>query len=132
MRYTEIESAVKEAYEGVTLVRTVLADSARINQKGNAYWCVAFDIQRVTDYEDYQAIDLAIYALERHNGIDDSRHYEKGMEILKEGFLRLEDKGIDLSLPATYEFATLRYADVLDCVTATVTLTLAREGDCDA
>ena len=58
-------------------------------------------------------------------------NYSMGMLLAKNALKRLEDKDIIAQYPLNFQFATVRFADVCDCITLDVTLQVENEIDCE-
>lgn len=132
MKFLDLQNLIKDTYENNPLVKMTLDNSSLINSKGTKYWCVAYDIQSVTEYDDYTAYQYNIYAMERMDDRQDNinQHYSTGMEILRHGFEDLEQDGLWIDRPISYQMNSLKFADVLDVVMATVTINVEND-DCD-
>lgn len=134
MNYLELNKALEEVYKSSTLVNSVYDNSNLINQKSTRYWCVAFDIQNVTEYEEYSTMSYNIYAVERMNQDFSmiNEHYQIGMDIIKEGLGLLEERfGVSVEYPIQYNMNSIRFSDVLDCVMASVVIIVSNDIDCD-
>lgn len=134
MNYLELNKALEEVYKSSTLVNSVYDNSNLINQKSTRYWCVAFDIQNVTEYEEYSTMSYNIYAVERMNQDYTmiNEHYQIGMDIIKEGLGLLEERfGVSVEYPIQYSMNSIRFSDVLDCVMASATIIVDNDGDCE-
>lgn len=133
MKFKEMQDALNAAYSANPLVNCVYDNSNKINQKSTKYWCIAYDIVSVTETEDYTTYQYNIYALER---MDDAQlqindHYSTGMEILKDGFDRMEqDYGVIVNYPISYQMNSVRFADINDVVMANVAIT-TENADCE-
>lgn len=117
------------------LINNVFLSTAEVNGKHTQYWCVVLEIQSRTDYEDYSLYRYNMYFINKQAPqtakADVDWNYSMGMLLAKNALKRLEDKDIMTQYPLNFQFATVRFADVCDCITLDVTLQVENEIDCE-
>lgn len=134
MDFLQLQDAIKETFKDNPIVKSVFDNSNMINQKHTKYSAVAFDIQMVTETEEYTTYNYNFFAVElmQPDGTMVNEHYSMLMGVLRDGFKVLEeDYGVIIEYPITYQMNSVRFADVLDCVMASVNIIVQNEGDCD-
>lgn len=136
--YLEIQTTILNALLEDELVNNVATSVAEVNQKHTLYWTAIIECNGRTDYEDYSVYDYNMYFVNKqmNNQTEVAENttdwnYSMGMLIAKNALKRLEEQGIMTQYPMTFSFASVRFADVCDCVTLKVMLQVENEIDCD-
>lgn len=132
MNYYELNELIKNTYTNTPLVEMVLENSNLINNKGTMYWCIAYDLVLATRYETYTEYQFNIYACERMDDaqLDIVQHYSKGIEIIMTG-LETINETVDVQYPINFQMNSIKFADVLDVVMATVNIQVENTVDCE-
>lgn len=132
--FRELQTILQETFLEDDLVNAVYTSTADINNKHTMYWAVVVEATGRTDYEEYSNYTYNWYFINKQNPKtateDIDWNYSMGMLIAKNAIKRLEDKDIMTQYPITYNFGSIKFADVCDVVTCTVTLQIENELDC--
>lgn len=132
MTYKELDSIIHNAFATIPIVMDIVKDSNSINSKNRRYWAVAYDLTNIIVTEDLSTYTFNFYALERMVDSDDSRisNYSTGIEILKKGFDNINDIVDGVQYPISFQCSSVKFADILDVVQATVQITIENTIDC--
>lgn len=102
-----------------------------VNSKDTKYPCIAYDIKSIVDNEDYVSYELDfMYADLYKNDSTVNQHFDTGIAVIKD-FINTVDQTESVSRPYTFDVNSCRYADVLDCTLATLTILIENKFDCE-
>lgn len=125
--YDIIEDKLTQHFNG-----SILRNSNLINRKDTIYPAVAFDLQSIVDNDETSNYTFEFYLCTKMNN-DFSQieeHYNELIECFKLFLIDIESKGLIVNYPITYQANSLKFADVLDVVNATVNFTVNNDVDC--
>lgn len=125
--YDKIEDKLTQHFNG-----SVLRNSNLINRKETLYPCVAFDLTQIIDNDETSNYTFEFYLCTKMNN-DFSQieeHYNELIERFKLFLSDIEGEGLIVNYPITYQANSLKFADVLDVVNATVIFTVNNDIDC--
>ena len=132
--FRELQTKLQELFKEDDLVNAVYTSTADINGKHTEYWAVVVEATGRTDYEEYSNYTYNWYFINKQNpktaDVDIDWNYSMGMLIAKKAMERLEAEDISVQYPVSYSFGSVKFADVCDVVTCTVTLQIENEIDC--
>lgn len=125
--YDKIEDKLTQHFNG-----SVLRNSNLINRKETLYPCVAFDLTQIIDNDETSNYTFEFYLCTKMNSdfTQIEEHYNELIERFKLFLIDIEDEGLLVNYPITYQANSLKFADVLDVVNATVTFTVNNNIDC--
>lgn len=125
--YDKIEDKLTQHFNG-----SVLRNSNLINRKETLYPCVAFDLTQIIDNDETSNYTFDFYLCTKMNSdfTQIEEHYNELIERFKLFLIDIEDEGLLVNYPITYQANSLKFADVLDVVNATVTFTVNNDIDC--
>lgn len=125
--YDKIESKLQQHFNG-----SVLRNSNLINRKDTVYPAVAFDLQSIIDNDETSNYTFEFYLCTKMNSdfTQIEEHYNELIERFKLFLIDIESKGLIVNYPITYQTNSLKFADVLDVVNATVSFTVNNDVDC--
>lgn len=102
-----------------------------VNSKDTKYPCIAYDIKSIVDNEDYVTYELDfMYADLYKNDSTVNQHFDTGITVIKD-FINTVDQTESVSRPYTFNVNSCRYADVLDCTLAALTINVENKFDCE-
>lgn len=132
MTYKELDNIIYNAFNNHSLIKDVVKNSNSINSKNRKYWAAAYDLTNLTVTEDLSTYSFNFYVLERMTDEDNSiNNYSIGIEILKDILQDIEDQTEGVQYPVTFQCSSVKFADVLDVVQATVQITVENSTDCE-
>lgn len=133
MTYKELDDIIYESFTSIPIVMEVVKDSNKINDKSRRYWAVAYDMTNVIVTDQLMTFTFNFYALERMVDSDDSRifNYSKGIDILNKGIDNINDIVEGVQYPISFQCSSVKFADILDVVQATVQITIEKSTDCE-
>lgn len=125
--YDKIEGKLQQHFNGF-----ILRNSNLINSKSTVYPCVAFDLQSIVDNDDISTYSFTFYLCTKMNAdfTQIEEHYNELIERFKLFLIDIEGEGLIVNYPITYNANSLKFADVLDVVMATVSFTVNNDIDC--
>lgn len=125
--YDKIESKLQQHFNG-----SILRNSNLINRKDTIYPCVAFDLTQIIDNDETSNYTFEFYLCTKMNSdfTQIEEHYNELIERFKLFLIDIESKGLIVNYPITYQANSLKFADVLDVVNATVIFTVNNDIDC--
>ena len=125
--YDIIEQELRTHFNG-----SILRNSNLINRKDTIYPCVAFDLTQIIDNDETSNYTFEFYLCTKMNSdfTQIEEHYNELIEIFKLFLIDIEGEGLIVNYPITYQANSLKFADVLDVVNATVSFTVNNETDC--
>lgn len=125
--YDKIEGKLTQHFNG-----SILRNSNLINSKNTLYPCVAFDLTQIVDNDDTSNYTFEFYLCTKMNSdfTQIEEHYNELIERFKLFLIDVEGEGLLVNYPITYNANSLKFADVLDVVMATVTFTVNNDIDC--
>lgn len=125
--YDKIESKLQQHFNG-----SILRNSNLINRKDTIYPCVAFDLTQIIDNDETSVYSFTFYLCKKMNSdfTQIEEHYNELIERFKLFLIDIESKGLIVNYPITYQANSLKFADVLDVVNATVIFTVNNDIDC--
>lgn len=132
MTYKELDNIIYNAFQNHSLIKDVVKNSNNINSKNRRYWAAAYDLTSLTVTEDLSTYNFNFYTLDRMINEENSiNNYSIGIEILKEVLQEIEDQTEGVQYPISFQCSSVKFADVLDVVQATVTITVDNTTDCE-
>lgn len=125
--YDIIEDKIQQHFNG-----SILRNSNLINRKDTIYPCVAFDLTQIIDNDETSNYTFEFYLCTKMNSdfTQIEEHYNELIERFKLFLSDIESKGLIVNYPITYQANSLKFADVLDVVNATVIFTVNNDIDC--
>lgn len=125
--YDKIEDKLQQHFNG-----SILRNSNLINRKDTIYPCVAFDLTQIIDNDETSNYTFEFYLCTKMNSdfTQIEEHYNELIERFKLFLIDIEDEGLIVNYPITYQANSLKFADVLDVVNATVIFTVNNDIDC--
>lgn len=125
--YDKIEDKLTQHFNG-----SVLRNSNLINRKETLYPCVAMDLTQIIDNDETSNYTFEFYLCTKMNSdfTQIEEHYQELIERFKLFLIDIEDEGLIVNYPITYQANSLKFADVLDVVNATVIFTVNNDIDC--
>lgn len=134
MTYDEINNIILEEFGKIPIVNSVTNNSLDWNtHKNTKYPAVAADLQNVTvndgtaTYNYY--FTAAMIGVESEG--DRVRNYTAMMETLYQGLENIMENYDIEAGSMTFNFASIKYMDVLDCCTCQLGLSTSIETDCE-
>ena len=125
--YDIIDSKLQQHFNG-----SILRNSNLINRKDTSYPCVAFDLESIIDNDETSNYSFNFYLCTKMNadfsGVEE--HYNELIERFKLFLEDIEDEGLLVNYPITYNANSLKFADVLDVVMASLSFTVNNDTDC--
>lgn len=125
--YDKIEGKLAQHFNG-----SILRNSNLINRKETLYPCVAFDLTQIIDNDETSNYTFEFYLCTKMNSdfTQIEEHYNELIERFKLFLIDIEGEGLLVIYPITYNANSLKFADVLDVVMASVTFTVNNNVDC--
>lgn len=125
--YDKIEGKLAQHFNG-----SILRNSNLINRKETLYPCVAMDLTQIIDNDETSNYTFEFYLCTKMNSdfTQIEEHYNELIERFKLFLIDIEGEGLIVNYPITYQANSLKFADVLDVVNPTVTLTVNNNIDC--
>lgn len=125
--YDKIEGKLTQHFNG-----SILRNSNLINRKETLYPCVAMDLTQIIDNDETSNYTFEFYLCTKMNSdfTQIEEHYNELIERFKLFLIDIESKGLIVNYPITYQTNSLKFADVLDVVNATVSFTVNNDVDC--
>lgn len=125
--YDKIEGKLTQHFNG-----SILRNSNLINRKETLYPAVAFDLTQIIDNDETSNYTFDFYLCTKMNadfsGVEE--HYNELIERFKLFLEDIEDEGLLVNYPITYQANSLKFADILDVVNPIVTFTVNNDTDC--
>lgn len=125
--YDKITDKLAQHFNG-----SILRNSNLINRKDTIYPCVAFDLTQIIDNDETSNYTFEFYLCTKMNSdfTQIEEHYNELIERFKLFLIDIESEGLLVNYPITYQANSLKFADVLDVVNATVSFTVNNDVDC--
>lgn len=125
--YDIIEDKLTQHFNG-----SILRNSNLINRKDTIYPCVAFDLQSIVDNDETSNYTIEFYLCTKMNSdfTQIEEHYNELIERFKLFLIDIESKGLIVNYPITYNANSLKFADVLDVVMASLSFTVNNDINC--
>lgn len=125
--YDKITDALAQHFNG-----SILRNSNLINRKDTIYPCVAMDLTQIIDNDETSNYTFEFYLCTKMNCdfTQIEEHYNELIERFKLFLIDIEGEGLIVNYPITYQANSLKFADVLDVVNATVSFTVNNDVDC--
>jgi hypothetical protein len=133
--FLEVQDIIKQTFENDSLVNMVTTNASDVNMKHTSYWCIVYEANSRTQYEEYSTYNYNIYAINKHidtpiNTTDEN--YSLGMLIIQNFINNIsEEYDIDTQLPLTYNFSNVKFADICDVVSCNINIIIMNETDCN-
>lgn len=125
--YDKITDKLAQHFNG-----SILRNSNLINRKDTIYPCVAMDLTQIIDNDETSNYTFEFYLCTKMNSdfTQIEEHYNELIERFKLFLIDIEGEGLIVNYPITYQANSLKFADVLDVVNATVSFTVNNDVDC--
>lgn len=125
--YDIIDNKLQQHFNG-----SILRNSNLINSKNTLYPCVAFDLTQIIDNDETSNYTFDFYLCTKMNAdfTQIEEHYNELIERFKLFLEDIEGEGLIVNYPITYNANSLKFADVLDVVMATVNFTVNNDIEC--
>lgn len=135
MTYKEVNDLILSTFSNMPTVNSVTNDSANWNyNKNTAYPAVAAELQNVAVADGIASYNYNFTAamIGVESEADRVDNYSRMMQILYEGLEFINDNtDIELNNSYNFLFASLKFMDVLDCATCTITIDAPIDVDCE-
>lgn len=135
MTYFELDRTIKDVFGDIPMVNSVYNDSMEWQtNKDVRYVSVAFDLQSssVTDGFASYTFYFVCGDVSMDDESDRISHYSQLMGILYDGLQQLGDiEDIEIDETINFNFASIKYMDVLDVCTCGMQITVPMTIDCE-
>lgn len=135
MTYAELDSKILDTFRNMPLINSVTNNSLTWNEhKNTQYPAFAADLQNVTvSNENGTANYNYVFScgmIGVESEVDRISNYSRLMQLLYDGIEKIQAYA-DITTDPVFQFGSLKYMDVLDIATCTLTITTDMELDCE-